>query len=78
MLADGKQVQPRVQIIAQVHSDEAGPMSSQEFKSVGKGLDLDQQDTWLDMGIATLELQHSTGRDQRQDPLFKGKCQKEE
>ena len=78
MFVDGHQVQPRVQSIAPVHSEEAGPMSSQEFKSVGGGLGLDGEDTWLDMDIAAPELQHSTGRDQRQDPQFKGNCQKKE
>lgn len=41
MVVDGNQVHSRVQIFTQVHSDEAGPVSSQEVKSVGEGLGLD-------------------------------------
>ena len=58
------------------HGNEAGPMSCQEFRFVGKGLGLDQQDTWLDTDIAAFELKNSTGRDQGQDTQFKGSCLK--
>lgn len=48
VFVDGSHVQPRVCIIAQVHSDGEARKSSQEYKLLGKALGLSQQDSWLD------------------------------